>query len=168
MRNATSAAQNARSAIIAALDLPDMYSEGYSTGASLGSGLAAGLNSALGAVQSAASALASAAASALNAAAQVASPSRLTMKTGRWMAEGLVIGMERGTPAVVAAFADLIPYPDLNAMRQFGNMPVGGNGAVSHVTVLALKSEDWLEMVKAAETGRDFANEFPYTLGGRR
>jgi hypothetical protein len=166
--SAVRAAQTGRSQMITALTLPSMYASGADVGNSLGEGMAAGIRNQIEAVASAAASLVTAALNAARSAADSNSPSRKTMEQGRDIARGMEIGIERGTPAVIAAFGDIIPYGDFNAARQFGNMPVSNGAPVSHYTILALKSEEWLDMVQAAETGRDFANEFPYTLGGRR
>jgi TP901 family phage tail tape measure protein len=168
VRGAVREAQTGRGQMIAALTLPSMYASGASVGNSLGEGLAAGIRNQIDAVAAEAANLVTAALNAARNAAASNSPSRKTMAQGRDLARGMEIGIERGTPAVVQAFGQIIPFADSGAARQFGNMPSSGSAPVSHVTVIALKSEEWLEMVKAAETGRDFANEFPYTLGGRR
>ena len=70
------------------------YSSFYSAGAYISQGLANGMQSALGRVRSAAAQLASAAATAARAAAQVKSPSRVFMKIGGYMGEGMIIGLE--------------------------------------------------------------------------
>lgn len=76
-------------------------------GAAVGAGFAAGISSQIGAVESAAAELANAATAALNAAAQIASPSRVTTESGTEMGAGLALGLDRSAPVVEQSAADL-------------------------------------------------------------
>lgn len=75
---------------------------GFNAGAAAGYGVANGLNSALGAVQAAAAAIASAAAAAMDLALEVASPSKVTRRTGRFAGQGLAGGILDLRPQVEA------------------------------------------------------------------
>jgi tape measure domain-containing protein len=68
-------------------------SRAYSMGAQIGAGLASGLAASAGAVRSQAASLAAAANAAIQAKAQIHSPSRVQIKNGRYMGEGLQLGI---------------------------------------------------------------------------
>ncbi|GAB3304324.1 hypothetical protein EK0264_03765 [Epidermidibacterium keratini] len=76
---------------------------GYSIGSDVSAGFARGIASQARAVSNAAANVANAAAGAMKRAAQVASPSRVTMRIGEQVGEGLAIGIESQASAVRAA-----------------------------------------------------------------
>lgn len=79
------------------------YGAFYSSGSYIVSGLVAGLRSKMYEVTAAADAIAREANRAANAAAKIQSPSRVFMKTGAYMGEGLVIGLNSYKDAVYDA-----------------------------------------------------------------
>lgn len=72
----------------------------FAAGANMGQALADGLNSKAGAVEAAAARLANAAAAATRAAAGIASPSKVFTQLGRYLGEGLAVGMDKSNTAV--------------------------------------------------------------------
>lgn len=102
---AASAATTGIGEIVAAVsdgiaEIAGMAGEAEAAGAAIGEGLARGLESQVGAVRSAASALADAAADAIAAAAQIASPSKVTTRLGGEMGQGLADGIGQSAPIV--------------------------------------------------------------------
>lgn len=87
----------------AASTLNSYYGRFYQAGAYISSGLAAGMQSRLSQIRYAASQMAQEAARATRAAAQVKSPSRVFMKIGDYLGQGLVIGMENEQRAIYNA-----------------------------------------------------------------
>ena len=81
------------------------YGTFYSAGSYISSGLAAGMNSRLYQIRAAANSMVSAASRAVTAKAMIASPSRLFMRYGAYMGEGLAIGMEDETRSIYNAGA---------------------------------------------------------------
>lgn len=78
-------------------------------GAFIGQGLAQGMMSALGAVTAAANALVAQAERAAQAKGQIASPSKLFRdNVGRWLAEGVAVGITRNADSVEDAIAETI------------------------------------------------------------
>lgn len=67
---------------------------GQTVGTNIAAGVAAGINAGAGAVAEAASAMVSNAIAAANSAAQINSPSKLMIKTGHGLDEGLIVGIE--------------------------------------------------------------------------
>lgn len=110
MAQATAAVQSAAGswAGIIAGAAGAMQAAGFSVGAAAGQGVVAGLLSTLGAVQAAASQIVATAAGAMAAAAQIASPSKVTMYFGEMMGAGLVQGLNSMQPAVASASAGLM------------------------------------------------------------
>lgn len=80
--------------VSAAASIRGYYSSFYSAGAYISQGLANGMRSKLASVRSAANQIANEAARATRAASQIKSPSRVFMKIGGYMGEGLVIGLD--------------------------------------------------------------------------
>lgn len=77
----------------AAAHLNTLEGQAYSSGVSVGSGLAAGMRAAIHDVQSAAFDLANAASVNINKKLLVHSPSKVAMRTGKFVAEGLALGL---------------------------------------------------------------------------
>ena len=71
------------------------YSSAESAGEYIAQGLIDGMNARLSSVRSKAAELSSAATDAIASAAQIGSPSKITIKYGKWIAEGLGIGMDK-------------------------------------------------------------------------
>jgi TP901 family phage tail tape measure protein len=90
--------------------------QAFAAGQAIGQGLASGLSSMVGAVQAAASQLASAATDAIAAAAQVASPSKITMQIGEDIGAGLALGMQGMETSVVNA-ANALAKPIFDAIQ---------------------------------------------------
>lgn len=86
----------------------------YSAGVYIGMGLANGIRSQVSAVSAAAAQLAAAADRAIQAKARIGSPSKVTAKDGKFIGEGLVIGMESMYRSVEKAAAGLFNVPQLN------------------------------------------------------
>jgi len=81
--------------------------DGYSLGSSVGSGLAQGMLDQVGPTRAAAAALGAAATLPIKNWVQPGSPSKVTMKLGLSLAEGLVAGMNKGKTAVIEAASSL-------------------------------------------------------------
>lgn len=86
--SASTAASNASTS-----NLRNGYSKAYSAGAYISQGMAAGMWSAVGSIRAAAAAMSAAADEAMRAKAKVASPSKVTKKTGKFIGQGLVVGL---------------------------------------------------------------------------
>ena len=157
MQQAVSATQSGVNQIRSVVASLNLSSQGFSIGASLGQGIAAGIQSYIGVVASAAAALVSAAINAAQSAAQARSPSRVMMALGGDMAEGLALGLQRGAADVAAATGSLIDIPSAAA----GSATGGGNTYVS----ISLKSQELIDLIRNAETGGEFANNFGSQMG---
>ena len=72
------------------------YGSAYSHGANIGQGLADGIWSKLGAIRAAAAAAASEADKVIHKTAQIGSPSKITIRYGKWISEGLAKGISDG------------------------------------------------------------------------
>jgi TP901 family phage tail tape measure protein len=79
----------------------------YGAGQAVGQGFADGISSMAGAVSAAAGELAAAVGGALGAAFNFGSPSKVTRKWGRWISEGLALGIEDGAPKIRTAMHGL-------------------------------------------------------------
>lgn len=99
-------------------------SSAYSTGVMIGAGLANGMASQLGRVESIAARLANAAAEATRKAAQVRSPSRVFMKIGSYIGEGLEVGISSMVADVQKASERLVSIPTAGQMA-FAGIPGG-------------------------------------------
>ena len=119
MTNMQSAVETGGSSIAASLGAVAVQiatSSGYFTaaGAAIVSGLIEGMRSMLGELQAVAAEIVSTVSTAINAAAEINSPSRLTMEKGAYLGEGLAIGMENSIPTVEVAATNMtnasIPY----------------------------------------------------------
>lgn len=103
--NVTNAAGNLA---VKALDTLNSYGEYFrSSGAYLAQGFVYGLGDKASAVASAARALADVANYAFNSRLQIASPSKLTMKSGEYFDEGFVIGLQNGSRNIENASEDV-------------------------------------------------------------
>lgn len=83
------------------------YDSAYSHGANIGQGLVNGMRSKVGAAWAAAESLAAAADKAIHARAQIGSPSKITTKYGRFIGQGLQLGMQQEESGVIK-YADAI------------------------------------------------------------
>lgn len=81
-------------------EMDDMASHSHDTGWNIGMGIAEGIDAAAGIIASRARAAVGAALAAANQAAEVRSPSRKTMWTGRMIGQGYVIGMKSEQDAI--------------------------------------------------------------------
>lgn len=84
------------------------YSPAYSHGSNIGQGLVDGMRSKIGAAWSAANELAAAADKAIHARAEIGSPSKITIRYGGWIAQGLAVGIKSGTAGVVKQAKSLV------------------------------------------------------------
>ena len=84
------------------------YSMAYNHGANIGQGLVNGMRSKIGAAWLAANELAAAADKAIHARAEIGSPSKITIQYGKWIAEGLAVGIKSGTTGVVKQAKNLV------------------------------------------------------------
>lgn len=84
------------------------YGTAYNYGSNIGQGLVDGMRSKIGAAWSAANELAAAADKAIHARAQIGSPSKITIRYGKWIAEGLAVGIKGGTMGVVKQSKNLV------------------------------------------------------------
>ena len=84
------------------------YGSAYSHGSNIGQGLVDGMRSKIGAAWAAANELAAAADKAIHARAQIGSPSKITIKYGGWIAEGLAVGIKSGANGVVKQAKKLV------------------------------------------------------------
>jgi hypothetical protein len=136
-------------------------------GANIGSAFASGMESQLGRIQAAANAMVSAAATAMIAKAIISSPSKLFYGIAKWIPRGVVGAIRDGIPSVTTAIGDMFSTYSHPAAIGGGigltgpPMALGGYGTapqVSHVThqtlLLAMPSEEWLEVVRNAEAGK--------------
>lgn len=73
--------------------LKNGYSKAYSAGAYISRGMAAGMRSCLGQIRAAAAAMSAAADKAMRAKAKISSPSKVTKKTGVFLAQGVAVGL---------------------------------------------------------------------------
>lgn len=105
-----------------------MRSTAYNVGAQVSNGVASGMYSALGAVTAAANAIVSEVDRALRAKAEIHSPSRLTAKTGRFIGQGVGVGMEKSVGVIDKATSlyqrrlnDMeLSFPRVESMLNFG------------------------------------------------
>lgn len=97
--NASSAGTAVKSAALSGMS--GGYGSAYGYGANIGQGLVDGMRSKIGAAWAAANELAAAADKAIHARAQIGSPSKITIKYGGWIAEGLAVGIKDGINGVV-------------------------------------------------------------------
>ncbi len=163
---AVSAAHAGVSQIRGAVSGLNLYGQGYSIGASLGQGIAAGIAGQISNIAAQATNAVQSAVAAANAAAKINSPSKLTMETGASLAEGLEVGISRGTRDVMAAMADLIP--NANSALAMQSLPVTGRSMVvtNVVNVYPLRSDEYQRLISDARIGSDFARELAFS--GRR
>lgn len=88
----------------------------YTAGVYMMQGLNSGLNSMRGTLIATATSIARAVSSAMNAALKIKSPSRVTMQTGKFTAEGMIVGLKKMIPTAQNTAVDLakasIPYAD--------------------------------------------------------
>lgn len=98
-------ARNAASAV-ASSTKSNLEFNGYDPGYYGVLGMRSGMDDAAGSVYAKASAIANTVAKTINNALQVKSPSRVTMKTGRYVDEGLILGMEKLQGSVSRASLD--------------------------------------------------------------
>lgn len=84
------------------------YGSAYSHGSNIGQGLVDGINSKVGAAWSAANSLAAAADKAIHARAQIGSPSKITIRYGKWIGEGLAVGIKSAAHGVIVQAKSLI------------------------------------------------------------
>lgn len=96
--------------------LADLAKEAEEAGMEVSEGYGTGMESGQDRVVNAASAVGAEGPEAIKEAAQVNSPSRLTIETGKFIAEGLVLGMESGS-GMVAAAAQALARQAIEAMR---------------------------------------------------
>lgn len=91
------AARNAASSLVASArnGLGSLYNSFYNVGYNAGSGLLSGLGALAGSLYSKAATMASNIASTLRKALKVKSPSRVTMEIGRYVGEGLILGISK-------------------------------------------------------------------------
>ena len=164
---ATSAGSNLKNSALSAMG--GGYGRAYSHGADIGQGLADGMWSKVGSAWAAASELAAAADKAIAARAQIGSPSKITRKYGRFIADGLAIGMDSGTAEVVKQ-ADAMTRQSMKAIGELINIPkaagsiakAGSFGFASNQII----SEDaeYVIVVKAEMDGREVAEVIaPYS-----
>ena len=100
-------------------------SRAYSAGSAIGQGLARGMSSQLRVVRSVGAQLAEAADAAVKAKAKIGSPSRVQRKNGRWITEGLAVGMRDRISDVKTAAGDMIR----SAVTPGGGMSFAAAGA---------------------------------------
>lgn len=100
MRDSEAAVKNGITRMVGALRAA--VGQFRSAGANMGQALADGLLSKLGAVQAAANRLAQAAAAAVRAAAAIRSPSRVFLRLGSYMGEGLELGLADSRSAIIS------------------------------------------------------------------
>lgn len=101
------ASADAVSASIANMQAQDTYTGPFGVGVNVGSGFLAGLNSTSARIAAAANAIARSASDALASAAQVESPSKVTMKIGEEFGEGFIVGMDAKTQQAMLAAQSL-------------------------------------------------------------
>lgn len=153
-------------------------SSAYQAGVDIGNGLANGIRSMIGAVRSAATDLANAADQGARARLQISSPSRVFARHGRDVALGFIEGIEskmRATQdAVNRAYALAGPGRNNVGLAAANSafvpfQPAGGNVTIIYdysdrsdrrSTTQQLRSPELIKLLRDAETGAAFANEF--------
>lgn len=141
---ATSAGTGLKNSALGAMD--GGYGKAYSHGANIGQGLADGMWSKVSSAWDAANALAEAADKAIHARAEIGSPSKLTKKYGRFIAEGLAIGMKDRTAYVIQEAAAMTEST-MSALENSVNIPKMAN-SIRKAGSAALNSEQLITSEK--------------------
>lgn len=97
------------------ITLMGAYSATYRAGAYISQGFAAGMLSMMGVIEAAAARMAAAASKALAAAAQIKSPSRVTMALGEYYGEGWIVGIKSKVKDSWKAAENLVTVPNIKA-----------------------------------------------------
>ena len=111
---AVAAARSAANGIRAAFASVSLYSAGIN----MMSGLVSGINAMRGAVMAAASSIAASAAAAVNSALKIHSPSRVMIKSGQFVGEGLARGMTATAGIVQKAASQSMTQPVLESSNE--------------------------------------------------
>lgn len=159
IRGGIGSARAAMSAMVNAIRSTGMSGAGAmrSVGAMIGQGLAQGMYSALGAVTAAANALVAQAERAAQAKAKIHSPSRLFRdNVGRYIAQGIAVGIEKNTPDVTDSLAYV--QKEMSAFK-FGAEDLLGLGNGSLSSQFKLKSITERAEMSQIEVIRDHADK---------
>lgn len=145
------------------------YSSAYSHGSNIGQGLVDGMRSKSGAAWAAANDLAAAADKAIHARAEIGSPSKITIRYGGWIAQGLAVGIKSGTAGVVKQAKNLVTT--LYKQMQKSTKKLGGvkDAASKYLKVfktgLQEKSKSDLEYVEnSLKKYRDVSKTYNTTI----
>lgn len=128
------------------------YNAGYYAGTMISSGFANGMLAYLGVIRAAGNAMVAAASQAVIAKAMISSPSKLFMRYGEYIGEGLEIGMRNTLPGI-GRTADAMIGTALPNMGYAGGIGSGGTTIIDNSQYIALTKSDFQQLLAKSEKG---------------